>query len=57
MIVLGGWLTVSTDIVTVAAGSGEIVNMPRGEAVTIRSHAGGAVTGNVTYPDRKLAHL
>jgi ethanolamine utilization protein EutQ (cupin superfamily) len=57
MIVLGGWLTVSTDIVTVAAGSGEIVNMPRGEAVTIRSHAGGAVTGNGTYPDRKLAHL
>ncbi len=50
MIVLEGQLTVSTDTSTVTAVPGEIVYMPRGEAVTIRSHEQGAVTAYVTYP-------
>ena len=36
---------------TVTAGPGEIVYMPKGESVTIRSHEqGGAVTACVTHP-------
>jgi ethanolamine utilization protein EutQ (cupin superfamily) len=53
MIVLEGQLTVSTDTITVTAGPGEIVYMPKGEGVTIRSHEGGAVTAYVTYPHWK----
>jgi ethanolamine utilization protein EutQ (cupin superfamily) len=55
MIVLEGRLTVSTDTSTVTAGPGEMVYMPRGEAVIIRSHEGGAVTAYVTYPHWKQA--
>jgi ethanolamine utilization protein EutQ (cupin superfamily) len=56
MIVLEGRLTVSTDTTTVTAGPGEIVYMPKGEGVTIRSHEQGAVTAYVTYPHWKQAH-
>lgn len=50
MIVLEGRLSVSTEAGTVSAGPGEIVYMPKGETVTIRSHEEGAVTAYVTYP-------
>ena len=50
MVVLEGRLSVSTDTSTVTAGPGEIVYMPKGESVTIRSHEQGAVTAYVTYP-------
>jgi len=50
MIVLEGRLSVSSDAGTVTAGRGEIVYMPKGTAVTIRSHEEGAVTAYVTYP-------
>lgn len=50
MIVLEGRLTVSSDAVEVTAGVGEIVYMPKGETVTIRSHGQGAVTAYVTCP-------
>lgn len=50
MVVLEGRLSVSTDAGTVTAGPGEIVYMPKGETVTIRSHEQGAVTTYVTYP-------
>lgn len=50
MIVLEGSLTVSSGGVEHTAGPGEIVYMPKGEKVTIRSHAEGAVTAYVTYP-------
>ena len=50
MIVLEGRLSVSTDAGTVTAGPGEIVYMPKGKEVTIRSHEAGAVTAYVTYP-------
>lgn len=50
MIVLEGRLSVSADNRTVSAGPGEIVYMPKGAAVTIRSHEEGAVTAYVTYP-------
>lgn len=50
MVVLNGHLSVSTDAGTVTAGPGEIVYMPKGEAVTIRSHGDGALTAYVTYP-------
>lgn len=50
MIVLEGRLSVSTGVGTVTAGPGEIVYMPKGEAVTIRSHEEGALTAYVTYP-------
>ncbi len=32
------------------AGPGEVVYMPKGESVTIRSHEQGATTAYVTYP-------
>ena len=51
MVVLEGRLTVSTDATTVSAGPGEIIHMPKGERVTIRSHEAGAVTAYVTYPN------
>ncbi|QAY75988.1 AraC family ligand binding domain-containing protein [Sphingosinicella sp. BN140058] len=50
MIVLEGQLSVTSETGTVTAGPGEIVHMPKGQAVTIRSHAEGAVTAYVTYP-------
>jgi ethanolamine utilization protein EutQ (cupin superfamily) len=50
MIVLEGLLSVSTSVGTVTAGPGEIVYMPKGESVTIRSHEQGALTAYVTYP-------
>lgn len=50
MIVLDGRLSVTTDAGTVTAGPGEIVHMPKGAMVTIRSHEEGAVTAYVTYP-------
>ena len=50
MVVLEGRLTISTELTTVTAGPGEIVYMPKGEKVTIRSHEHGAVTAYVTYP-------
>ena len=50
MIVLEGQLSVSSDAGTVIAGPGEIVHMPKGDTVTIRAHAHGAVTAYVTYP-------
>jgi ethanolamine utilization protein EutQ (cupin superfamily) len=50
MVVLEGRLSVSTDAGTVTAGPGEIVYMPKGETVSIRSHEQGAVTAYVTYP-------
>ena len=50
MIVLKGKLSVSSDAGTVTAGPTEIIYMPKGELVTIRSHEEGAVTAYVTYP-------
>ncbi|MFZ0269472.1 cupin domain-containing protein [Caulobacter sp.] len=50
MIVLEGRVSVATEAETVTAGPGEIVYMPKGEAVTIRSHEDGALTAYVTYP-------
>jgi len=56
MVVLEGRLSVSTNAGTVSAGPGEIVYMPRGESVTIRSHEQGAITAYVTYPHWQEAH-
>lgn len=56
MIVLEGRLSVETAAGTVTAGPGEIIYMPKGEAVTIRSHEDGAVTAYVTYPHWREAH-
>lgn len=56
MIVLEGRLSVESADSTVVAGPGEIVHMPKGEAVTIRSHEDGAVTAYVTYPHWRTAH-
>ena len=56
MIVLEGRLSVSSSAGTVSAGPGEIVYMPKGEAVTIRSHEQGALTAYVTYPHWQEAH-
>lgn len=50
MVVLEGRLSVTGNAGTVMAGPGEIVYMPKGEKVTIRSHDEGAVTAYVTYP-------
>jgi ethanolamine utilization protein EutQ (cupin superfamily) len=50
MIILEGRLSVSTSAGTVTAGPGEIVYMPKGEAVTIRSHDQVVITAYVTYP-------
>ena len=50
MVVLEGSLSVSTNAGTITAGPGEIVYMPKGESVTIRSHERGAITAYVTYP-------
>jgi ethanolamine utilization protein EutQ (cupin superfamily) len=50
MVVLEGRLSVSGNSDSVTAGPGEIVHMPKGQKVTIRSHEQGAVTAYVTYP-------
>jgi ethanolamine utilization protein EutQ (cupin superfamily) len=50
MVVLEGRLSVSNDDGSFTAGPGEIVYMPKGQSVTIRSHEQGAVTAYVTYP-------
>jgi len=50
MIVLEGRISVSTEAGVVTAGPGEIIYMPKGEAVTIRAHKDGAVTAYVTHP-------
>lgn len=50
MVILEGKLSVSTASGEINAGPGEIVYMPKGESVVIRSHEGGAVTAYVTYP-------
>jgi len=56
MIVLEGRLSVTTDAGTLTAGPGEIVYMPKGEAVTIRSDEEGALTAYVTHPHWRPAH-
>lgn len=50
MVVLEGRVSVSSGDGTVTAGPGEIVYMPEGETVSIRSHEEGALTAYVTYP-------
>lgn len=50
MIIQDGEVSVSADTGTVTAGPGEIVHMPKGTPVTIRSHEKGALTAYVTYP-------
>lgn len=50
MLVLEGRVSVSDGAGTVTAGPGEIIYMPAGEQVTMRSHDEGAVTAYVTYP-------
>ncbi len=50
MLVLEGKLSVTSASSTVTASPGEIVYMPKGERVTIRSHEQGAITAYVTYP-------
>lgn len=50
MVVIEGRLSVTSRSGTVTAGPGDIVHMPKGERVTIRSHAEGATTAYVTYP-------
>lgn len=56
MIVLEGRLSVSTRDGTVTAGQGDIVYMPKGEAVTITTEGEGALTAYVTYPHWAEAH-
>ncbi|WP_276120965.1 ethanolamine utilization protein [Pararhizobium qamdonense] len=56
MIVLVGRLSVSTGDGTVTAGPGDIVYMPKGEAVTITTEGEGAPTAYVTYPHWAEAH-
>lgn len=55
MIILAGGLSVTTRNGTVTAGVGDIVHMPKGEAVTIRAHEEGATTAYVTYPHWRTA--
>ena len=50
MIVLKGQVSVESGAGTVTAGPGEIIYMPKGSKVTIRSHEEGADTAYVTYP-------
>ena len=50
MVVLEGRLSITAGGATPIAGPGEVVHMPKGETVTIRAHAEGAVTAFVTYP-------
>jgi ethanolamine utilization protein EutQ (cupin superfamily) len=50
MVILEGKISVESRAGSITAGPGEIVYMPKGETVIIRSHAEGAVTAYVTYP-------
>lgn len=50
MVILEGRVSVSTDTGTLTAGPGEIIYMPKGSPVTIRTFDEGAVTAYVTYP-------
>lgn len=50
MVVLEGRVSVSSQGNTVSAGPGEIVYMPKGTPVTIRTDKEGALTAYVTYP-------
>ena len=50
MVVLAGQLEVTSAEGTVTAGPGEIVHMPKGERITIRTQGEGAVTAYVTCP-------
>jgi ethanolamine utilization protein EutQ (cupin superfamily) len=50
MVVLEGRVSVTTAGETYSAGFGEIIYMPKGETVSIRSHEHGALTAYVTYP-------
>lgn len=50
MMVIAGHLTVTGANGTVTAGPGEVVHMPKGERIQIRSHEHGATTAYVTYP-------
>jgi ethanolamine utilization protein EutQ (cupin superfamily) len=56
MVIIEGRLSVSTELQTLTAGPGEIIYLPKGEAVTIRSHADGAATAYVTYPHWRPEH-
>jgi ethanolamine utilization protein EutQ (cupin superfamily) len=57
MIILEGRISVTTGAETVTAASGQIIHMPKGEAVTIRSHEQGALTAYVTYPHWRPARI
>ena len=50
MVVLEGRVSVTSSTGVLTAGPGEVVYMPKGESVTIRSHEQGATTAYVTYP-------
>lgn len=50
MVVLEGRVSVVANGKTLTAEQGEIIYMPKGNAVIIRSHAEGALTAYVTYP-------
>ncbi|WP_305096378.1 cupin domain-containing protein [Croceibacterium aestuarii] len=50
MVVLEGRVSVEADGQVFAAGPGEIIYMPKGNSVVIRSHGEGALTAYVTYP-------
>ena len=50
MVVLEGKVSVETNGETLTAGPGEIIYMPKGNAVIIRSDAEGTLTAYVTYP-------
>lgn len=55
MIVLEGQLTITADGQDRIASPGNIVYMPRGEAVEIRASDEGALTAYVTWPHWKTA--
>ncbi|MBB6180859.1 AraC family ligand binding domain-containing protein [Pseudorhizobium flavum] len=50
MVVLEGRVSVEANGETLTAVPGEIIYMPKGNAVVIRSHSEGALTAYVTYP-------
>ena len=50
MVVLEGRVSVEANGETLTAVPGEIIYMPKGNVVVIRSHAEGALTAYVTYP-------
>lgn len=50
MVIIEGRLSVSSGADSVTAGPGEIIHMPKGAEVTIRSQDEGALVAYVTYP-------